>query len=681
MVNRNKFVTASVHVLAVALAAGTFQCFDKPADPVMPRWDVDLTAPLANQTYTLAEIAEKDPDLLQVVPGTTQLMLKTSAQAPPTFVGDRISLDPINSSFTSALGPFAIRSHPFELSVNIPGFTPGRTMVVPPVPPMSVPAVSGDVPFIDYAMLQSGWVIMRIQNRMPVAIMIEDPITIVNEAGGTIGVLDFGTAPIGAGGERSAGTDLGGILVRQRIRVQGMRISSPGSGTSMVTIPDPMLIVSMSAENLVATSANVSNIDSQHIGTACTIPLETGTLAKDVWINRGTLNFHVVSTVNLPSTVRFRVAELLTQSGQPFERTISLAARDSQDLAIDLARFHLHDPGNEYVRSLTANVSADVEGTAGNFVSVNSTDYVSARVATSIVIADSAFAILRPTAIAVDQMVGLNLGDLTSRFRGALTIPGAALRFTPRTSLTLPMELNLRVESRDRDGGVVILQVPVTKGNLGLSVIDFSPGDVGNFLSQVSGNLPDSLRIVGMVVLNPDHDTTMPVTIGRHGYFGGDVDLTLPLTLRIADGWFADTLVMGDTTGDGSADYLIDQETMKDVNYGKVHLEIDNGLPMGVKMKLVLLDNARNPLLTIPQGVGDSVEIGAGIVANGDVQTSAHSTRIIALNNTEVSRFNSATYVHMSMGVATPGNGAVNFRTTDKVRVRVWSEFSYRVNP
>ncbi len=681
MVNRDKSIAAAVRVLAFALAAGAFQCFDKPVDPVMPRWDVDLTAPIANRSYALAEIAEKDPDLLQVVPGTTQLMLKTSAQAPLTFVGDRIALDPINSSFASELGPFSIKSQPFELSVNIPGFTPGQTTIVPPVPPMNMPAVSGDVPFIDYAMLQSGRVTMRIQNRMPVAIVIEEPITIVDEEGGTIGVLDFGAAPISAGGERSAGTDLGGILVRHRLRVQGMRISSPGSGTSPVTIPDPMLIVTLSAENLIALSANVSNIDAQRIDTTCTIPFDSKTLAKDVWINRGILNFHIVSTVNLPSTVRLRVAELLTQSGQPYERTIPLAPHDSQDIAVDLAHFHLHDPGNGFVRSLTADVSATTVGSAGNFVSIHSTDYVSAKVASSIVVADSAVAVLSPTAIAVDQMIGLNLGDLTTKFGGALTIPGAAMRFTPRTSIVLPMELNLRIESKDRNGSVTTLPVPVTKGNLGLSVIDFSPGDVGNFLSRASGDLPDSLRIVGMVVLNPDHDTTMTARIGRHGYFGGDVDLSLPMTLRIVDGWFADTLVMGDTTGDGNADYLIDPETLNEVNSGKVHLEIDNGLPMGVKMKLVLLDNGRHPLLTIPQSVGDSMEIGAAMVTNGDVQTPAHSTRIITLDKTEVSRFNSAVYVHMSMGVATPGVDAVNFRTTDKVRVRVWSEFSYRVNP
>jgi hypothetical protein len=112
-----------------------------------------------------------------------------------------------------------------------------------------------------------------------------------------------------------------------------------------------------------------------------------------------------------------------------------------------------------------------------------------------------------------------------------------------------------------------------------------------------------------------------------------------------------------------------------------MHIEIDNGLPMGVKVKVVLLDRAHRPLLAVPQTEGDSVAITAGIVSNGDVQASTRSSRILELKGSEVQMFNKAEFVQVSLGVATPGDAAVNFRTTDNVRIRVWSEFSYRVNP
>ncbi len=511
-----------MHALAFALAAGAFQCIDKPMDPVMPRWDVDLSAPVTDKSYSLAEIAEKEPDLLQAMPGSTQLMLKTSVEAQPTFVGDRIVLDPISSSFTSLVGAFTIKSQPFTLPINIPGLPAGQTTVILPVPPTDIASMSSDVPFVETAQLQSGTVTLRIQNRMPVAMTIESPIALVNETGGTIGQFDFGTTPIGAGGERSVSADVAGVVVKHRVCLQNVRVSSPGSSMSVVTIPDPMLVATITAENLVAVSATVSNIDPQHTQVIRTVPLNTQTLVKDVWINRGVLNFHFVSTVGLPAILHLRVAELLTQSGQPYERVLSLGARDSQDVSVDLAHFRLHDPANGYVRSLTAEVTADMAGSAGSYVTISSTDYFSARVGSSSVIADSAIAVLRPTVIVIDQRVGLNLGDITKKFKGSLNIPGANMRFTPHTSMNVPLELNLRLESKDKDGNTVVLQVPVTKGNMGLSAIDFAPGDVGNFLTQVSGNIPDSLRVIGAVILNPDYDTTMATNIGRNSAFAGD---------------------------------------------------------------------------------------------------------------------------------------------------------------
>ena len=76
--------TTLVHlarITAIGLALGAFQCINKPMEPVMPNWDVDLAAPVANRTYTLGELVEKDTTLLTVSPGGTQLMLKTSVKS------------------------------------------------------------------------------------------------------------------------------------------------------------------------------------------------------------------------------------------------------------------------------------------------------------------------------------------------------------------------------------------------------------------------------------------------------------------------------------------------------------------------------------------------------------------------------------------------------------------------
>jgi hypothetical protein len=109
-------------------------------------------------------------------------------------------------------------------------------------------------------------------------------------------------------------------------------------------------------------------------------------------------------------------------------------------------------------------------------------------------------------------------------------------------------------------------------------------------------------------------------------------------------------------------------------------VEVDNSLPLQVALKINLQDGNRRDVLTLPQSDGDSLHVAAGVVSNGDVVSSAKSVLTIDLQKSEIDQFNLADFVKLAVGVATPAGGPVNFRTTDKVRVRVWTHFSYGVN-
>ena len=208
-----------IRALSLGLSFGALHCFNKPMEPVLPQWDVDLSASIATRTYTLEEIVLRDTSILQVAPGGTRLMLKTSVTADPTYVGDRISLDPLAASFGADLGPFSVSMAPIDLNIQIPGFTPGMTIPIPALPPTNIPAVSGDLPNVQSAVMQSGTVHLRLINRMDVPLRIETPIQLVNQAGGAIATFDFGGTEIPAHGVRAAQADLAGITKIGRAHV------------------------------------------------------------------------------------------------------------------------------------------------------------------------------------------------------------------------------------------------------------------------------------------------------------------------------------------------------------------------------------------------------------------------------------------------------------------------------
>jgi hypothetical protein len=275
---------------------------------------------------------------------------------------------------------------------------------------------------------------------------------------------------------------------------------------------------------------------------------------------------------------------------------------------------------------------------------------------------------------------------LPTRFSGQLHIPSAALGFSTLSTIDFPVDLYLKIGARKSAAGdSAFLLVPVAQRRLnpGSNSVQFNEGEVGQFLSQFSGSLPDSLHICGRVLVNP-RDVYNPAIVGHLGQnssFGGMMHLDVPMMLGIVDGLYRDTLSLGDTTGDGHQDFQINKDRFNDVNYGKMFVEVENGMPIQVGIKLGLLDGGRQSLLQLPQS-GWPMSFNEALVdAQGNIIAPARSTSTLQLSEQDVRQFKPAEMLSYSFELHTPtGSPAVRFRTSDYVRVRIWSRLSYRVN-
>jgi hypothetical protein len=334
-----------------------------------------------------------------------------------------------------------------------------------------------------------------------------------------------------------------------------------------------------------------------------------------------------------------------------------------------------------FIDQLEATTSVDLyEGSAGRPVTVSENDSVRVSVTTTAISVDTVVGVVKPTSFAINERVTLRLGETASRFRGQVVIPAANLVLLPQTDITFPVQLDLALKARDAQGHDVVLPVPASRVGAPFSPIVFVPGEVGSFLTQLSGKLPDTLQLVGTVTVNPAYDTTHVGAVGSRSTFGGAVNFSVPLSLSIARGAFADTVAFGDTTGDGNSDYALNADLLDNINSGKVHCDFDNDLPLGMSLTMTLLDKERAPLLTIPQTAGDSLSVAAAAVAGGEAVASTRFSRLVQLSGDEVRLFRWAKYVRYGISLATPGAGIVTFRSNQFIRFRIWSEFSYRVN-
>ena len=678
--------------VTLAVCLTSISCFNKPLEPVAPSWDTNLSVPLANRQYTLSEIVDKDTSLLHVGVGG-QIIYSTSAEASPTYIGDLITVGLRDTSLAVKFGVFEVLVNPVDIPVPIPWLPQGATVPVPDTT-VAVADLQDTLPSFQRVTFEHGSLTLTLQNNLPVAMIVMNPLRLVDTQGNTVATFVFNPNTIPPNSSRSATDDLSDRTLDNFVTITGITLHTPGSQTPVQIPFGTLFSAHLVASNLKARQAVVANIPPQRLTDNDTsyVSVDDSTLVSRLDVGSGLLRLDFRSRVDIAMRFKYRVTELLRRVGStyvPYEDSLSLPAHGSGSQSVNLAGTRIQSPNQQLVRSLEIVSSIILPNGSAGAVTINDTDKVQIDVVRdSTIVADSVVGVIKPTWVGVNTVIPVNFGDLPTRFTGQLRIPAASLALWTESTIGFPMDVSIRIGARrNAAGDSTFLSMPFSQKRVGRGpdLILFDQGDVGNFLSQFSGRLPNELRIEGRTLVNPpDVYNPSPAgvgSIGRNSSLSGRADLELPLMMGIVSGTFADTIALGDTTADGHKDYVFDKSTLNDVNSGTVVFEIRNAMPVQVGFRLRLLDIARQSLLLVPQS-GQEMSIAAATVdSGGNVTLPANSTATFALSESEVRQFNPAEYLTYALSLATtPGASAVRFKTTDYVNVRMWSTLNYRVN-
>jgi hypothetical protein len=685
MRNRISHLTTYAAPVMCMLALGglSLNCVNKPLPPVAPTWETHLTAPVSTRSYTLADLVTRDSTLFSVAPGGTQLMYGTTFQADPTFVGNLVSLAPLAVSSSVQIGAFSVSVSAYSLPVAFPAWFPKGTTTVIPQATIPFNPLQGTLPGLDSVTFKSGTVEMHVRNNLPVSVTVMNPVTLTNAGGAVCGTFDFSVnGPILPGHESISSVNLAGVFLTRSVSISGVTLFEPGSAVALPVPADSLVVVTLVAVNPVVRSAIVTSLPAQLAASNVTksLAVTDSNLVKDLAVKSGTITMHFQSSLAVTASFSYTMGQVLTPGGTPFSDVVTLPARGTFNRTINLGGYRLHSADGGFITSLDVTGSIALTQNGGGPVKVQETDNIAYTLTSTSIVADSVVGVMKPTWVNVNTVLPVKLGDLSKKFRGQVNIPAANLRLTPQSTIRFPLQLDLKLDALSDRGQILSeMDVPRQKMNGTLPPIDFLPGDVGRFLSAISGQLPDSLRVTGAVLINPDYDLSTQA-LGSTSWFGGQVQVSFPLTCSLTGGLFADTASIGDTSGSGQGHTLVDGKTAADINTITLHVVVDNAIPLQVAMKLNFLDGAKRLLLSLPQTAGDSITIPAPVVSGGVVQSPAHAERIVQLTGTEVQQFNNAYSLAYNLDIATAGSGAVQFGSTQTIRIRVWAEFSYQVN-
>jgi len=682
----NRILGAAVLVLA---SMSAINCWKDPLTPVPPSWDVNLTFPIAVKDVTLSDVIQKDSTSVRA-DASNRIVFSSIVQATPFSLADQLSIMPSASNAHVELGSFAVALAPMVADINPPAFPPGSTINVPPgtfqaSDMQSSTGTSGSVTF------KSGTVALSFKNNMPITITPSRIITVVDAQGATIAAFDFGGQPIYPTRTEVRYSDLAEKTVGSSVTVTGLEFTTPGS-IPRVTFPtDSLLVATLSFDNAIASTAILTAVPSQRLidNDRTTVTLDDSTMVALFAMKSGLLHFTFSNKIDLGVQFKFRVENLYKRMGSSlrnYEDSLYLSALGSANYTMDLTGCEFQSAPGLLLNTLELTSSVFIPDAVTEPVSVHDTDKVQIAMApVSPIYVDTVKGALTPTWVNVNTAVGIDKGQFPSKLNGRLVIPSASLAFHFRSGIGYPADCYLDFTATRADGQTATLTIPADQRRImpGGSTITFDPAEAGNFLSQFTAGLPDSVHISGKVLVNPpDCYTTDPLKVGglsSAGSFGGTLQLSIPLTVGISQASYRDTVDFG-LAEDGS-NKKPGEDELKNINTAKLHIEIQNGIPADVSVRVHVLDAMHHELLTLPQSGGTLAVAAATVDAQGFAAAPGISNLEIELNHAEAQQYSAATYVDYEVALQTPqGGSTVTFRTTDFVHVRVWTECSMGVN-
>ena len=694
------------------LAFLSFNCVDMPLQPIAPSSDIQLSMPVADVTHYVSEWVQKSPALTLNPGGTFSYVYNQSM--PPQKI-NQIPLQPQPSSQQVAVGQFSI--DPFSLDSTYKasdlGFPQSGSAPVPSgsisLPPVGVNQSSK----FDYVHITSGSFSLTITNKLPVPIDFPKSIVLRNNSASpkdtnTVAVFSIPTAPLPANGGSVTvpNVPINGKLLRGLLTTDSIQFHTNGSLPALANFtPLSGISVSFQSSALIADSASAV-IPSQTVDTTknAIITLDSTIAIQNAQFSQGSFDFALINRSNVTVGVSIIVNDIVnitTQNSLRIDAT--LQGQDSLISPIDFTKYQIK-PSTYTSTSKGTDLSYSVVirtiNSGANKTVITKNDFVRAEIrAKNTFLIKSITGRIKPQTIFVNQGIKTNfpgLQDIQNKLRATLNFRGVSIKLRlpilPDSINGFPLQYNLQLVSKNTSaGGSVGNTLVIPPNTLGTNIItpggatseiamsDSTPGFntfLTNFLSFP--NLPDSLYLIGSVILSPSSVSTsgQAYTIDDASKVYPTVALTFPSEIGIQNGQYNDVVAMSEENNN--------QDFTNKMLNARINITATNGIPLSIKFGIKFLSwnkftrHSDTSLTVIP----DSAFLPAYVDGTSGIVTGPRVSHIsIVLDTAQVRKFNSSDSVAIHLILSTSNNGAVPvvITTNQAIRLRASANMTYRI--
>jgi len=621
---------------------------------------------------------------------------------------DSITAHPQASSQELELGTFAVES-PGSLGAV---FSYRQITGSDPLPiPILIPPATYSLPSADYAPIgsfeyvefASGVMTLQIRNKLPVIVNFPDPIVIKNRRTefpvdtSIVASFIFGAQQFQPGESRQISVSVADIRMQNVLRVLSTRVQTPGSGTPILVQQSDGLefVVSFTGTSVRAARARIprqsvfSVVDSVFV-------VDDSLSIQSATFRGGYLNAVFQNNIDVQVTAYLRFNEIRHRTtGQSLTIQHTFNGRGTLVVPITAKEYRVVASSVTVGTVLTFSVGIETIESQ-DFRELRNTDKVRVELRPgNPFVVESVTGRIKPTLMNIrSSPYRLDLGEAYNKFKGEFTFDSLRMVLDVRMTGGFPADYDLQLIAQKYDGAMtrvdsIVLPAPVgtarrrfypAGGKTTQIVLDRSSG-LESFIQKFVPNLPDSFFVRGSILLNPPDVYNTPLgqqTIWDTTKFYADIDAAFPLKIGIADGELVDTVDIGN-------EEKFPRDITKSIAKGTFHVEIDNGLPIQLRLRSAFLrskpQGKKDTLLWIPQ-TGSQTILSSVIDQNGVSVNSRKSAFSITLTGSEMELVNASDIIWFKFEVETANGGKtpVKIRSTDFIKIRASANTVYTVN-
>lgn len=616
-------------------------------EPQAPDWEVPLTIPITNTTYTAAQLADDFSELK--ILDDNALGFSLIDQIDTVFINDLAIANQKSFSSSVEVGNFTlnidetVRDSTINLGLIWPPAQQNTGAVIP-IPAFSFNQMTIDELTFDefeYIDIVSGVATISITNRFPFPL---GPLNvIIRDSNQNLIAQIYFADIIESGNTASQIVDLAGMQISNELEAEISGQSVGTNGENVLIDPDDDILFQVEFGELTISRARaiIKPID---IYTSETIELLEDYYIASAIVKSGELHITLKNNIPLAISLSLEFPEITTHLGTNLQKSYEIPSGSEVNSNLDLSGFRITLP--QQSREFTVLVNAHFENDGSAFTEISHQDHIEYSFQINNFSVRYFRGIVAPTTLEIPSTT--TQVDLPSDL-DRLQFQNARLTLNFHNRIDFPLNLSIDLKGSNTNGNAVSMPVNVSlepsgrnTENVTTITLDKNNSAILDFIN----NLPTRIEITGTAEFG---DGIRIGTVSSSDYIFVDYQIEAPFNVS-----FEEQTIYPDTSeviilpknfpsDDFDGKSTIDGELTKNIQRGEIQLTVHNHFPIGTRLKINVSETVTS-LNTAPPLVLGPFDISKGqLDETGQVKAASTTIHQITLSAEQMLLFKNTT--------------------------------------